>query len=512
MAPAFLAAGVALAVLLAAGSAAAGGRVALLIGNAEYQRPDLWLANPANDARAVAGALQDLGFETITAVDRDLDGMLAALDRFETAMAGAEIAVFFYAGHGVQIDGENHLLPADFPVDSIAGIERATLTLGRVRAAFAEAEPAVGVLVLDACRDNPFEALDVDPGLARVPGRPGLMIAYSTDPGNVAYDGAGENSAFTEALVRHVATPGVEARLMFGRVRQDVIRATEGAQIPWVEEAVIGEHFFNPAPAAEGGALAADLAAWRAAGEAADRAGYAGYLDAWPGGAFADAARARLAAFDAAPVTLAAIDPAAAAAPLAALGYLSRSAVPDRAAVERAMAAWAARAPVGADLALLRREAARALVAFGAGAGRQIRIDLVALESIDRADTVAREALAELVTLGAHLAEARPLIAAAEQDVARIAAARARVMAQLDQARAYYDEVLSLARRGLRDEIAALDPGAAAGATGARGLAEAGLEGRLRAAEALFMSHARADAARTPEGSYAWLVDFLPRP
>ncbi|MEM9783376.1 MAG: caspase family protein [Pseudomonadota bacterium] len=499
----------ALACALAPLTVDAAERVALLIGNAEYARPDLWLANPANDAIALAKALQELGFHTIMATDLDMAGMTAALAEFEAEMADAEIATFFYAGHGVQLDGENHLLAADFPVDSIGGMGTHTLTLGLVRAAFARAEPDVGVVILDACRDNPFEDAIDSQGLARVPGRPGLLIAYATDPGNVAYDGIGENSAFTESLVRHIATPGVEARLMFGRVRQDVIRATDGAQIPWVEEAVLGEHFFNPAaPEIVLAPVAADLAAWREASAAGGRDAYAAYLSAFPDGEFSEAAEARLADFSAeAPAAHAVATPEDAVMPLAALGYLGRSAAveaPPVDEVQRALDAWARSAPQPADLVILRRDAARSLVSFGAATARQIRTDLVALESIDRAFDVALDAREELAVIAADLPEARSYLEAAEGDLQRISTARAAVMTRLDQAQAYYEDLLETARRDFGEEILAITPGQARAAPGG------GIDERLRTDEASFIAHVRPGDRRLSEGSYAWLIDFLP--
>ena len=186
-----------------AGPAWAGERVALLIGNARYADPAFELRNPAQDASALAAALAPLGFRTEVVTDPDRAEAEAALARFAEDAAGAEVALFFFAGHGVQAGGENRLLTAGLAGLSAAAIERESLTLDQVRAALAAAKPELGLIVLDACRNNPLAAGGLAPrGLARAQGGSGLLIAYATDPGNVAYDGTGANSVFTAALLR----------------------------------------------------------------------------------------------------------------------------------------------------------------------------------------------------------------------------------------------------------------------------------------------------------------------
>ena len=241
----------AIAVALAAipGDARAEGRVALLIGNAAYANPKLNLRNPANDATALAEALDGLGFETRALINADREETEVALAGFVRKAEGAEIALFFFAGHGMQIEGENYLVGSGFSTLSRGDIAGEALSLDVVRAALARAQPELGVIVLDACRNNPFRL--PARGLARAQGGAGLLIAYATDPGNVAYDGRAANSVFTSALIQHIATPGLDVRLMFGRVRQDVVRTSTGSQVPWVEEAVLGEHVLQVAPAGD---------------------------------------------------------------------------------------------------------------------------------------------------------------------------------------------------------------------------------------------------------------------
>ncbi len=185
---------VALAILGAAGAARAQARVALLIGNAHYANPDLTLRNPVNDALGFAEVLDDLGFETQTVIDGGRDTLLAELDLFAERAAGASMALVFYAGHGVQVEGTNHLLAAGFKDLTPVELESEAITLDEILARLDRADPEVAFVILDACRNNPFS---VDGraalGLARSQGRTGTLIAYATDPGNVASDGTGSN-------------------------------------------------------------------------------------------------------------------------------------------------------------------------------------------------------------------------------------------------------------------------------------------------------------------------------
>ena len=186
-------------------------RVALLIGNSVYDRPEMSLRNPSNDVTALGEALRALDFTVYEAVDQDLSGMESALNAFADQATGAEMALFFYAGHGVQIGGDNLLIGTDLQSLDTDMVRRSSLPMSRVRGVLEAAKPEIGILMLDACRNNPFsDAGLVDKGLVRTRGGAGLLVAYATDPGNVAYDGVGDNSVFTDALLKHLNTPGVD--------------------------------------------------------------------------------------------------------------------------------------------------------------------------------------------------------------------------------------------------------------------------------------------------------------
>jgi TPR repeat protein len=253
-----LAALVVVAGLLAAPAADAA-RVALVVGNSSYVAlPQL--RNPANDSALLSEALTGIGFEVVRVNDVDQQGLLAAVERFGEIARGAEVAVFYFAGHGVQFGGSNYLLPIGATLGSEADLRAQGLDVDLVVEKFKAAGPRSGVLILDACRDNPLpvsvagqtrglKVAALTSGLARVEGVSGIVIAYATAPGQVAYDGAGANSPFVAALAHYLGEPGLGISDLFIRVRQRVMESTAGAQIPWVEEALLEPLYMHPAEA-----------------------------------------------------------------------------------------------------------------------------------------------------------------------------------------------------------------------------------------------------------------------
>lgn len=226
-------------------------RVALVLGVEDYEilRP---LENPVNDARAVESMLEGLGFEVFLETDRDLKRLRRSLDDFREDAAGADVALFFFAGHGVALEGENFLLPTDADASTADALRATGLPLSEVQAALGAVAP-VTLMLLDACRNDPFTggegrsavALDgaapelaVAPGLGRMGRADGALFAFAAAPNETAADGAGDNSPFTEALVRHFGTAGVEVRTALTLVQQDVYDRSRGAQLPYVESGV----------------------------------------------------------------------------------------------------------------------------------------------------------------------------------------------------------------------------------------------------------------------------------
>jgi uncharacterized caspase-like protein len=242
-------------VFLLGTSAYADKRVALVIGNSAYRYIPA-LINPKNDAEDVGKALRDLHFETVIATDLSRSGMNETLDRFARAVEGADIAIVYYSGHGMQFAGANYLLPVEARLDSAADVNRFRLmpvddvleVLRNVRGA--------RILILDACRNNPVEEdlkrqvasvsganrdAVMTRGLARSSAGNGLLVAYATQANDVASDGKARNSPFTAAFIKHVGTPDLDLRQMLFKVQDEVARTTEGRQRPELSISLIGE-------------------------------------------------------------------------------------------------------------------------------------------------------------------------------------------------------------------------------------------------------------------------------
>jgi hypothetical protein len=250
---------------LAAGpSPARGGiRLALVLGNSNYQAAPA-LGNPSNDAADLAQALRGIGFEVIEQRDATRDTMAKSVRDFSGRLHGADIALFFYAGHGLQMNGENYLLPVDAHIESEADVRFNTINLTDIQQEMEQSgNGRANIIILDACRNNPFadklghgRAITTR-GLGRIDAAgEGSLIVYSTQPNNVALDGAGRNSPFTAALVRHVTTPGLEVRQMLSRVRGDVLDTTDHNQRPWDSSSLVGDVYLAGPPASGAAALA----------------------------------------------------------------------------------------------------------------------------------------------------------------------------------------------------------------------------------------------------------------
>ncbi len=218
-------------------SAGTGKRVALVIGNSAYKIAPL--ANPVNDARAVASALQDIKFdEVILRQDLTGDGMRATLREIGRAAVGADIVVVFFAGHGLELHGRNYLIPVDANPERASDVELEAINLDTVLQQL-EGATRLKLVILDACRNNPFRPAggkrSVERGLARVEPDDNTLVAYAAKEGTTADDGTGQrNSPFTAALLKHIATPDIDIRLMLGRIRDDVISATSDTQRPHI--------------------------------------------------------------------------------------------------------------------------------------------------------------------------------------------------------------------------------------------------------------------------------------
>ena len=226
-----------------------GRRVALVIGNGSYRHATK-IPNPANDAADIAQALRKLGFDVVEGRDLDKRGMEEKIREFGGKLDRADLALFFYAGHGMQVNGKNYLLPVDAKLERAGDLSLDTIEVGQVLAQM-EAEKRVNLIFLDACRDNPLSrsfsrslgtrSTSVGSGLASIQSAVGTMIAYATQPDNVALDGEGRNSPFTKALLKHIVTPNLEISALMKRVRADVLAATREKQVPWDHSSLVGD-------------------------------------------------------------------------------------------------------------------------------------------------------------------------------------------------------------------------------------------------------------------------------
>lgn len=230
-------------------------RVALVIGNGTYKHTAV-LANPRNDASDIQVVLEKLGFVVIYGNDLDKAGMVRLVRDFADALTGAEVGAFFYAGHGLQVDGVNYLVPTDARLLTPQSLSIEMMRLDDIQRVM-EASTQTNVVFLDACRDNPLvrslarslgtRSTSIGKGLAHSQAGLGTLISYATQPGNVAMDGEGtRNSPYTEALKAHLGVAGVDLTTVLIEVRNHVIAATGGKQIPWDQSALKARLYFNP--------------------------------------------------------------------------------------------------------------------------------------------------------------------------------------------------------------------------------------------------------------------------
>ncbi|CAO3409112.1 caspase family protein [Azospirillum largimobile] len=344
-------------------------RVALILGNSAYRHAPS-LPNPVNDARAMADSLRAAGFELIGGapqIDLDRAGTERAIRSFGAKLAGADVGLFFYAGHGMQARGTNYLLPVSANLEKESDVRYELIDIAMVLDEMALAESRMNIVILDACRNNPFGGRGLraaSPGLAQMQAPAGTIIAYATQPGAVAADGAGSNSPYTEALSKALLKPGETVFDVFNDVGITVKRNTGGVQQPWVSASPIEGRFYflgptmvvtqppPEAPAATGNAAGADKETlfWDSIKGSSNRGLFEAYLKQFPQGTFTPIAEARIAELggtaERAPVSVAALAappvpgpapiPAPAPAPTPAARPLDVEAIPYLSAKSRA--------------------------------------------------------------------------------------------------------------------------------------------------------------------------------
>ena len=295
-----------LAMMLATNAARAEKRVALVVGNSNYQTVPQ-LPNPSRDANAVAKMFRDAGFDTVdTLINAGNLEFKRAIRKFETVADQADIAVVYYAGHGLEIGGVNYLIPVDARLASDRDAEDESIPLERL-VATADGAKRLRLIVLDACRDNPFAKSmrrerktanrAVSAGLGKVePTSTDTLIAYAAKAGSTADDGEGQHSPFTTAVLKNLTVPGLDVRLAFGRVRDEVLRSTASRQEPFVYGSLGGGNIaLVPAPTVAPEAAANDIKAdYELVQKIGTRRAWEVFLGTHPTGFYADLARAQI--------------------------------------------------------------------------------------------------------------------------------------------------------------------------------------------------------------------------
>ena len=290
-------------------------RVALVIGNATYQNTSE-LRNSKNDAIDMAAMLTRLGFEVTEGIDLDKRSMERAIRQFGAKLNRADVALFFFAGHGLQVGGQNYLVPIDARLSSEGDVDFEGLPLALIQKQM-EREATTSIVLLDACRDNSLarnlaqfmgtRSAQVGQGLAEVKVGVGTLVGFSTQPGNVALDGEGRNSPYVAALLKQVEGAGKDVSAVLVAVRNDVLQATGGKQVPWEHTSLTGEVYLKPgsAPAAVDPTASTaktvpftpdydkemEIAFWNAVKDNKSPAVLQTYLDRFPGGTFSGLAR-----------------------------------------------------------------------------------------------------------------------------------------------------------------------------------------------------------------------------
>jgi hypothetical protein len=309
--------GLAIFVIASLTDAHADQRVALVIGNSAYQRVPK-LPNPVNDARAVAALLRDAGFDVVESrLDLDATSLKRAMRDFTDMARDADVAVVYYAGHGIEVDGNNYLIPVDAVLERDVDVDDETVSVDRVMKAL-DPVKRLRLVILDACRDNPFTRSmqrtmsnrSIGRGLAKVePLTSDTLIAFAAKAGSTAMDGDGKHSPFTTALVKHLATPDLDLRIAFGRVRDDVMKATSRKQEPFVYGSLGGSVvslFRSPdvkpaAPSAEPVNNQADMRRdYEMYERLGTKEGWETFLQLYPSGRFADLAHLHIGKLEAA--------------------------------------------------------------------------------------------------------------------------------------------------------------------------------------------------------------------
>jgi formylglycine-generating enzyme required for sulfatase activity len=298
------------AFILYAAASAAEAKIALVIGNSSYKNT-VPLKNPLNDAQAIASKLTGLGFTVLLGKDLDEQGMRKLVRDFSRQIDGEDVALFFYAGHGLQVNGVNYLIPTDAELSSENTVETEAFRLDFIMEAM-QRSADTSIVFLDSCRNNPLaenlarsmgtRSVQIGRGLAQIDTSLGAFVGFATQPGNVALDGSGRNSPFTSALLQYIDTPGVDVEILMRKVRDQVIESTNGRQVPWSSSSLTGKGFvFKEIDDGQstGSSHDVEIAYWNSVKDLRNTALLDSYLKRYPNGSFAEIAKLLIDSIDA---------------------------------------------------------------------------------------------------------------------------------------------------------------------------------------------------------------------
>jgi len=291
-------------------------RIALVIGNGAYKLAPL--RNPVNDAGDIADALGKLGFSVILKTNATQRTMEESIHTFGNQLRSGGVGLFYFAGHGLQVKGRNYLIPIGADIRGESDVKYESVDAGRVLGKMEDAGNSLNVIILDACRNNPFARSfrATDRGLAKMDAPTGSILAYATAPGSVASDGPGRNGLYTSALLKHMMTSGVKIEDVFKQVRIDVVNDSGKKQVPWESSSLTGDFYFNTdrgitvvkqkklaveaeklsptIPKSQQTTMEMELAFWQSIQNSKNPASFKAYLEQFPQGTFAALAKVKI--------------------------------------------------------------------------------------------------------------------------------------------------------------------------------------------------------------------------
>lgn len=287
-----------LIIVLSCNGARAQSRIALIVGNSQYTQISP-LANPKNDAALMARTLRELGFEVVLSIDANRRDMGRSILEFGKKLRHAgkdSIGLFYYAGHGIQARGANFLVPIGATIQDDADFDIEAINVSNILSQLRSAGNALNIVILDACRNNPYPSSDRSGGrgLARLEAASGTFVAFAAGPGQVAEDGRGTNSTYTAALAIEMRQPGLTVEQVFKRVRVKVEDETGGNQTPWEESSLRGDFYFQSKPEQPNQGDQVERAHWNTINESNDIVRFQNYINEYPEGMFSEVARLKI--------------------------------------------------------------------------------------------------------------------------------------------------------------------------------------------------------------------------